>query len=130
MRKANSKYNWLIALGTGFLIAGIFMIALRLIKAHIGSSILSIGITLIIIAIFRRTRQKSMPEKDERIKKLSMYGLGYSWLTTFLVTTIFFWFDYFDLIEVNTQQYYGLVFFTMIISAVLYQKLLYKKGDV
>jgi len=130
MKKTNAKYNWLIALGTGFLMAGIFMIALRLIKANIASSILSIGITLIIIAVFRRTRQKSMPKKDERIKKLSIYGLGYSWLTTFLVITIFFWFDYFDLIEVSSQQYYGLVFFTMIISAVLYQKLLYTKGDV
>jgi hypothetical protein len=130
MKKNNSKYNYLIALGVAFVLAGIFMIALQIINAQVSSSILSIGITMIIIAVFRKIRKKTMPEKDERIKKLSMYGLGYSWITTFLVITIFFWFDYFGFVNITTQQYYNVVFFTMIISAVAFQKFLYKKGDI
>jgi hypothetical protein len=130
MKKINSKYNYLIALGTSVALAGMFMIAMQLINAQVSSAILSIGITIIIIAIFRKIRKKTMPEKDERIKKLSMYGLGYSWITTFLVITIFFWFDYFGFVNITTQQYYSVVFFTMIISAVAFQKFLYKKGDV
>jgi O-antigen/teichoic acid export membrane protein len=130
MKKINSKYNYLIALGTAFVLAGIFMIALQLIEASISSAILSFGITMIIIGIFRRMRKKSMPEKDERIKKLSMYGLGYSWITTFLLITIMFWFDYFNLLNITTQQYYQVVFVTMILSAIIFQRILYKKGDV
>jgi VIT1/CCC1 family predicted Fe2+/Mn2+ transporter len=130
MKSLNSRYNYLIAVGVSFVIAGIFMIALQLINAKISSGILSIGITMIIVAVFRKIRGKTIPEKDERIRKLAMYGLGYSWITTFLVITIFFWFDYFGLIKITTQQYYSVVFFTMIISAVIFQKLLYKKGDV
>jgi hypothetical protein len=130
MKYVNSKYNYLIALGTAFVLSGMFMIALQIINAQVSSAILSIGITMIIIAVFRKIRKKTMPEKDERIKKLSMYGLGYSWITTFLVITIFFWFDYFGFVNITTQQYYSVVFFTMIISAVAFQKFLYKKGDV
>jgi hypothetical protein len=130
MKNFNSRYNYLIAVGVSFVIAGIFMIALQLINAKISSSILSIGITMIIIAVFRKVRSKTMPEKDERIRKLAMYGLGYSWITTFLVITIFFWFDYFELVKITTQQYYSVVFVTMILSAVVFQKWLYKKGDV
>ncbi len=130
MKRVNSKYNYLIALGTAFVLSGMFMIALQIINAQVSSAILSIGITMIIIAVFRKIRKKTMPEKDERIKKLSMYGLGYSWITTFLVITIFFWFDYFGFVNITTQQYYNVVFFTMIISAVAFQKFLYKKGDV
>jgi hypothetical protein len=130
MKYTNSKYNYLIALGTAVALAGMFMIAMQLINAQVSSAILSIGITMIIIAIFRKIRKKTMPEKDERIKKLSMYGLGYSWITTFLVITIFFWFDYFGFVNITTQHYYSVVFFTMIISAVAFQKFLYKKGDV
>ena len=130
MNKISSKYSYLIALGTAFVLAGAFMIALQLLSAQISSSILSIGITMIIIALVRKIREKTTPEKDERIQKLSMYGLGYSWITTFLVITIFFWFDYFGLVSITTQQYYSVVFATMIISAVTFQKFLYKKGDV
>jgi hypothetical protein len=130
MKQINSRYNYLIALGIAFLLAGVFMIALQIIDAKISSSILSIGITMVIIAVFRKIRKKTMPEKDERIKKLSMYGLGYSWITTFLVITIFFWFDYFGFVDITTQQYYSVVFVTMIVSAVAFQKFLYKKGDV
>lgn len=130
MKKINSKYNYLIALGVGFVLAGMFMIARQIIDAKISSSILSIGVTMIIIAVFRKLRKKTMPEKDERIKKLSMYGLGYSWIVTFLVITIFFWFDYFGFVNISTQQYYSVVFVTMILSAVAFQTFLYKKGDV
>jgi hypothetical protein len=128
--KNSLKYNYLIALGFFFVLAGIFMIALQLINAQVSSSILSIGITIIIIAIFRKIRKKTMPEKDERIKKLSMYGLGYSWITTFLVITIFFWFDYFGFVNITTQQYYSVLLITMILSAIVFQKFLYIKGDV
>jgi O-antigen/teichoic acid export membrane protein len=130
MKQINVKYNYLIALGVGFLLAGVFMIALQLLDAKIASAILSMGIAMIIISVFRKLRKKTMPEKDERIKKLSMYGLGYSWITTFLVITIFFWFDYFGLVTISSEQYYSIVFATMILSAVAFQKFLYKKGDV
>lgn len=130
MKKILSKYNCLIILGVSFLLAGMFMIALRIIDAKISSSILSIGITMIIIAVFRKIKKRTMPEKDERIKKLTMYGLGYSWITTFLVITIFFWFDYFGFVKITTQQYYSVVFVTMILSATIFQKFLYRKGDV
>lgn len=130
MNKNNSKYNYLIALGSSLVIAGIFMIAMQLIREQVSSSILSMGITIIIIATFRKMRNKAIPENDERIRKLSMYGLGYSWITTFLVITIFFWFDYFGFVKITTQQYYSVIFVTMIISAIVFQKFLYNKGDV
>ena len=124
------KYDYLIVLGVSFLLVGLFMIALQLIDSTIALSILVIGITIIVATIFRKRKLKSMPEKDERIKKLSMYGLGYSWITTFLIITIFFWFDYFELIKITTQQYYTIVSSTMIVSAIVFQRVLYKKGDV
>ena len=131
MKKINNKEDFLIILGIAFFLAGFFMIFLQLLEPSISSSILSFGITLIIISIFRKRRLKKYPQiQDERIKKLSMYGLGYSWITTFLVIIIFFWFDYFNLVNVNTQQYYSIIFVTMILSAIVFQRLLYKKGDV
>lgn len=130
MKGVNSKYNYLIALGGSFVLSAILMLILQTFTAQLASSILSIGITMVIIGLFRKLRKNEFPEKDERIKKLSMYGLGYSWITTFLVITIFFWFDYFGLVKITTQQYYNVVFMTMIISAVAFQKFLYRKGDV
>lgn len=130
MKILKSRYNYLIAMGIGFALSGMLMLALNYFSAQLASSILSIGITMVIIGFFRRLRVKNMPVKDERIKKLSMFGLAYSWITTFLVITIFFWFDYFGLVTITTQQYYNVVFLTMIISAVAFQKFLYRKGDV
>ncbi len=131
MKKQNSlKYNLIIALGIIFLVTAGFLIGFNRRNAQISSSVLSIGITMIIIGIIRKIRQSELVKKDERIKKLSLYGLSYSWITTFILITVLFWFDYFGFLNITTQTYYSIVFATMIISAIAFQKFLYNKGDI
>lgn len=128
--KRNLKNNLLLFAGIIVLLLGVVLIALRILDVKVSSFILNVGLILIIIGAFRKLKKKNLPEKDERTKKISSHALSYSWLITFLLITVLFWLEFFNLFLLTTTQYYYVLFMTMILSASAFQWYYNKKGDV
>lgn len=88
------------------------------------------GLIILVIAIFRFFKRGDLPDKDERTKKLSAYGITYSWLLTLVVITGLSLIQNLGLIQLSVELVLGVLLFFMIISANVFRWYFMQKGDI
>lgn len=118
-----------IVIGSVLTLAAVFMIALNLVNTYVSSTIVSVGLIMVIIGVLRGIRKKQMPSTDERLRKISNQSLAYSWLITLVTVTIAFWLNYFGT-SISTNTLISVLFFEMILTANVFQYYFKKKGNV
>ncbi|ABR54230.1 putative hypothetical protein [Methanococcus vannielii SB] len=125
-----SKYKTRLILGFLTMLFGIFLEYMFEIDKLITIVLINLGAILVVYNLYYHIKYREIPSKDERIRKTANAGLAYSWVTTFLIITLIFWIDYFKWLEITIQQVIGLIYFVMIISALLFQTYFKKMGDI
>jgi len=125
-----SKYKNRLTLGFLIMLFGIFLEYLFEIDKMITIVLINSGAILVIYNLYYHIKYREVPSKDERIRKIANAGLAYSWVMTFLIITAIFWIDYFKLLEITVQHVVGIIYFGMIISALIFQMYFKKMGDV
>jgi len=88
------------------------------------------GCAFLAVGVLRHRRDGEGLESDERSKKLGAYGLSYAWLTGILFISALYWLDLMGSVRLGTQGALGLSLMVLVISAVVYQMYLFRKGDV
>ena len=88
------------------------------------------GLIILVIAIFSFFKRGDLPDKDERTKKLSAYGITYSWLLTLVVITGLSLIQNLGLIQLSVELVLGVLLFFMIISANVFRWYFMQKGDI
>ncbi len=122
------KISYTLALA--FIMAGIALVAMFKEYQQVGISLINIGSIILFVTFIRAKRYRSGPVKDERTIKIGAYGLSYSWLITFILISILFWVEEFELAQITVKQVLAILMFTMIITAKGIQWYLFRKGDV
>ncbi|WP_459202603.1 hypothetical protein [Methanococcus sp. CF] len=125
-----SKYKNGLRIGFLIMLFGIFIEYLFEFHSLITAILINAGVILIIYNLYYHIKYREVPSKDERIRKIANAGLAYSWVLTFLIMNLIFWVDYFKWLEITVQQVIGLIYFVMIISALLFQQYFKRQGDV
>ena len=95
------KYQNLLILGTAVFLLGIVLEAFTSLDKMINMSLANAGLVMIVISVVRGIRYGDLPEKDERTKKLSAYGITYSWFVTLVFLSVLFWVDYFNVLKLT-----------------------------
>jgi len=111
-------------------ITGVVTVSISLSDAVIGTMLLAGGMAFLLTGIVRHRRENEGSESDERSKKIGVYGLSYAWLTGILFMFVLFWLDYMHILVIGTQIALALSILVLAISAVIYQRYLFRKGDV
>jgi len=124
------RYQRTLVLGTAVLLLGMVLGAVTGTDRLINMSLINAGLALIVISVVRGIRYGDMPERDERTKKLSAYGVSYSWFFTLVFLAVLFWVDYFNVLKLTVTQVIGVVYFVMIVTAISFQGYYKRKGDV
>ncbi len=96
----------------------------------IGMILITGGCAFLAVGVLRHRRYGEGPESDERSKKIGAYGLSYAWLTGILFISALYWLDLMGSVRLGTQGALGLSLMVLVISAVVYQMYLFRKGDV
>ncbi|WMW21920.1 hypothetical protein RE476_11170 [Methanolobus mangrovi] len=122
------KISYTLALA--FIMAGIVLVAMFNDYQQIGISLINIGAIILFVTFIRAKRYRSGPVKDERTIKIGAYGLSYSWLITFILISLLFWVEEFELAQISVKQVLAILMITMIITAKGIQWYLFRKGDV
>jgi len=125
-----SKYKNRLTLGFLVMLFGIFLEYMFEIDKIITIVLINSGAILVIYNLYYHIKYREVPSKDERIRKIANAGLAYSWVITFLIITAIFWIDYFNWFEITVQQVVGIIYFGMIISALIFQTYFKRMGDV
>jgi len=126
----DSRYKNRLKLGFLIMLVGIFLEYMFEIDSLISAVLINAGVILIIYNLYLHIKYKETPSKDERIRKIANAGLAYSWIFTFLVMNLIFWVDYFNWFEITVAQVIGVIYFVMLISALLLQQYFKRQGDV
>lgn len=113
-----------------FIIAGIVLVAMFADYHQIGISLINIGSIILFVTFVRAKRYRNGPVKDERTIKIGAYGLSYSWLITFILISLLFWVEEYQLTQLTVKQVLAILMFTMLITARGIQWYLFRKGDV
>lgn len=92
--------------------------------------LIEIGMIVIIISAFRLSSLEKGPVTDERTKKLSSYGVAYSWLLTLIVIALLVWVDLLELVELTVRDVLLILFLVMVISANVFKWYFVRKADV
>lgn len=92
--------------------------------------LLAAGFSFLITGIFRHRIYGDDSESDERSRKIGAYGLSYAWLTGLFFMTGLFWLDYLGIGRFSTRTSLGMSVVVLAISAVVFQVILFRKGDV
>lgn len=125
------RQSYLLILGILFILAGIALPYTGIATGSPASaSLISAGIAMLIVTAVTAMRSRDEVPSDERTKKIGAYGITYSWLLTLVLILIFFWIDYLDLAVLGLQAVLGVLLFTMVLSARVFQWFLFRKGDV
>ncbi|WMW23996.1 hypothetical protein RE474_07755 [Methanolobus sediminis] len=97
---------------------------------QIGISLVNIGTIAIFITFIKAKRYRNGPVKDERTIKIGAYGLSYSWLITFILISLLFWVDNFEIVMLTVKEVLAILMVTMIVTAKGIQWYLFRKGDI
>jgi hypothetical protein len=130
VRSMKQRNMYRIVIGALMIISGIVSILLTAGDAIIGTMLLCAGFAFLGTGIIRHRRDGEGPESDERSKKIGAYGLSWAWLTGLLFMFGLFWLDYLGILRLSTQNSIAVSILVLSLSAVLYQALLFRKGDV
>ncbi len=121
------KYTIAIISGVLLILLGSFYYFSGMASNLIGLLFINLGIILVVIKTLQFNKFGAGVKQDERTRKISTRGISYSWLTTFVFLNILFWIDVFQIINLDLSQGISLIFFVMIISAVVFKALLKNK---
>lgn len=124
------RYMYKLFLGIVIMAAGMILTAFFETDALVPLTLIYTGLIIFVLMAFRLFRRGDLPDRDERTKKLSAYGITYSWLLTLVLLTILYWLEYFKLVEFTVNGIFGLLIFFMIISANVFRWYFMQKGDV
>ncbi|MBB6066740.1 hypothetical protein [Methanococcus maripaludis] len=126
----DSKFKNRLKFGFLIMLFGIFINYMFEVDRLITAVLINAGVILILYNLYLHIKYQEVPSKDERIRKIANAGLAYSWVFTFLIMNLIFWADYFNWFEITVQQVIGIIYFVMLISALLFQQYFKRLGDV
>jgi drug/metabolite transporter (DMT)-like permease len=112
------------------ILIGIFMVAFQEQYQALGTGFINAGSIIIFVTFVKARRYRNGPVKDERTIKIGAYGLSYSWLITFILISLLFWVDEFQIIQLTIRQVLAILMVTMLVTAKGIQWYLFRKGDV
>jgi uncharacterized membrane protein len=124
------RNHYRIVIGVVMILSGIVSILLSAGEAIISTMLLAAGFAFLITGISRHRKYGDDPESDERSKKIGAYGLSWAWLTGLFFMFGLFWLDYLGILRLSTQNALALSVVVLILSAVIYQSYLFRKGDI
>lgn len=130
MKKIKNQYIMTIIAGIILVFLGIFFQVSNLAEGVIPLIFMNAGTILVVIAVIAHNRYGAGVTQDERTRALGARALSYSWLLTFLLVNVLYWIGYTNVIKIETSQVLGIMLFTMILSAGLFQTILKKRGIV
>lgn len=130
MKNLQKGYKYKLTLGVILILAGIFLTAFFKDNSSVPVILIVMGMVVFVISAFRLFRQKDLPDRDERTKKLATYGITYSWLFTLVLVTILYWVEFLDLAEFTSEAILGIMLFFMLISANVFRWFFMQKGDI
>jgi drug/metabolite transporter (DMT)-like permease len=113
-----------------FIFMGLFLVATNGEYQATGTGFINAGSIIIFVTFIRARRYRNGPVKDERTIKIGAYGLSYSWLITFILISLLFWIDLFEIVQLTIKQVLAILMFTMLVTAKGIQWYLFRKGDV
>jgi hypothetical protein len=119
-----------IIIGTLLLVSGLIIALFQPSGSIFGTILMAGGCAFLAVGILRHHQHGEGYESDERSKKIGAYGLSYAWLTGILFISAIYCLDIMGILRLGTQVALGLSVMVLVISAVLYQMYLFKKGDV
>lgn len=99
------------------ILIGIFLVVTNEKYQTHGIGFINAGSIVIFITFIKARRYGKRPLKDERTIKIGAYGLSYSWLITFILISLLFWIDLFDIVHLTVKQILAILMFTMIVTA-------------
>ncbi|ABO35124.1 putative hypothetical protein [Methanococcus maripaludis C5] len=126
----DSKFKNRLSLGFLIMLFGIFIEYIFEVNSLVTAVLVNAGVILIVYNLYLHIKYREIPSKDERIRKIANAGLAYSWVLTFLIMNLIFWVDYINWFEITVSQVIGIIYFVMLISALLFQQYFKKQGDV
>ncbi|MHC1582303.1 MAG: hypothetical protein ACXQT5_04835 [Candidatus Syntropharchaeia archaeon] len=89
-------------------------------------TILMVGsITLIVSVVYRHVRYRELPEREDQAKTLAIV---HSWWITMIFMAVIIWFYHLDLLDITPTEVLGLVFFVMVLSALIFWMYFGKRG--
>ncbi len=120
--------KWLI----GKFVIIVIMLALLLIKKRDAQSFgVAIGMIVGIVAItFFRFKNPEKYKSDERLEKLGSRATLWSWTITFIVVISIYWLEYLEFISLTATHIITIVFWTMVITIILFRIYFIRKSDV
>lgn len=130
MEKLEKYTKTTYALALVLIVAGISLIAMVEEYQQTGIGLVNIGTIVIFITFVKARRYRNGPVKDERTIKIGAYGLSYSWLITFVLISLLFWIDEFEITQLTVKQVLAILMITMPVTAKGIQWYLFRKGDI
>lgn len=130
MEKINREYKHKLTLGVFLTLAGILAATFFEVDASIPIFLITMGLVMSVMAVFRLFRREDLPYKDERTTKLAAYGISYSWLLTLVLITVLYWVEILELAELNAKTTLSILLFVMLISGNIFRWYFMQKGDV
>ncbi len=122
--------------GVGLLWAGALFIAMGIglrsacdIPNAAFIAFLNAGLIAILISAFR-LRKSGEPIQDERTRRISMYGLAWSWFSTLILISVLVWVHIFNVIELDVMGVLAIIFFFMSVTGYLFKFIYLRRGDV
>jgi hypothetical protein len=119
-----------ISIGSLMIVSGIISAVFTPSGFIFSTILITAGCAFLAVGVVRHRQYGEGPESDERSKKIGAYGLSYAWLTGILFISVLFWLDLMGTLKLGTQGALGLSLLVLVISAVVYQICMFKKGDV
>jgi hypothetical protein len=125
------EYKYRLMFGPAILLLGIVLQTFWSgLDSLIPTTLMVVGLVLLVNGVFRHLKYGEMPERDERTRKIGAFAIAYSWLVTMIFIALLIWLDHFNLLKMTAPQALGLTIFMMIIAALIFQWHLKRKGDV
>lgn len=126
--KKEERYK--LASGIILMLAGILSVTFFEVETSLSIFLITIGLVMFVMTVFRLFKIGDLPDRDERTKKLAAYGITYSWLFTLVLITLLYWIEFFGMAELTAEATLGILLFFMIISANIFRFYFMQKGDV
>ena len=117
--KKSTQYTISIITGLLLLAFGIIDTITNLTSKVISLIFINAGIIIIVVGLIRINQLGNGLTHDERTRKLGARAVSFSWTITFVAVNLFYWINYFKVVDLNLSQVLGLLFFIMILSASL-----------
>lgn len=96
----------------------------------ISSTLVTIGLVILMVAALRHWRFRDEPEKDERTLRIGAYAISWSWFLTIVFLALLFWVDYLGVLALTVGSVLLSTILLMGFSARILQWYFFRQGDV